>query len=800
MKENKINSEPEYESFSLKNFVLLCLGYWKWFLLSIVLAVGMGLLYIYRSQPLYERSEEILVKDQENGSGVGEMSNSFSQLGLFANQTKVYNELIAFTSPAVIREVVKRLDLTMNYDLRKGLKRQTLYGTNLPVIVDFPDLPSDVNVGFKMSLQPDGRFTIKKIRKSVQGTQEKYSDLVSGKVDGPSVMSPVGRITVRTNDIYVPFEEDEIKNIDVFRQGLQGTVEKYVAKLKGDLTDPDADVINLSINDNSIERADDILNTVVTVYNERWIDDKNKVAVATSNFISDRLKVIEQELGQVDDNIAGHKSRMRIPDLEAAATGFMEQEMAINRELLQATNYLAMTKFLKEYMQDPKNTYSILPMNTGTENMILEEQIGAYNELLLQRNNLAENSSDQNPLVKDQNKALAGMRASIMRSVDSQIANLESVIRNIDRAQASNREMLSTSPLQAKSLLSEERQQLVMEQLYLFLLQKREETELTQKFTADNIRLITPPYGKQKPIAPKKALLILISFFIGLGVPAGILFLVESTNTKIRSKKDMENLPVPFAGEIPHIGKDKRWIKLFQTKDKKRKDIDKPKVIVSEGKRDIPNEAFRVVRSNIDFMLAKNEKIAIALTSFNPGSGKSFIAFNLGASFALKGKKVLVIDGDLRHGSISTYVNSPRKGLSTYLTGNVSDWRSMVIQSSEFADLYVLPIGHRPPNPAELLDNGRLGTLIEEAKQEFDIVLIDCPPVNIVVDTQIINQYVGRTLFVIRAGLLEKKALRDLEALVDEKKLKNITVLLNGTKTEFSSYHTYGNYEAIDKG
>ena len=572
-----------------------------------------------------------------------------------------------------------------------------------------------------------------------------------------------------------------------------------MAKLKGDLVDQDADVINLSIKDTSIERADAILNTVVDVYNERWILDKNKVSIATSDFISERLGVIESELGEVDADIAAQKSAMGIPDFEEAAKGYMQQDIMVKQQLLEVSSRLAMTEFLKDYVQNPAHTHDVIPMNTGIENAVLEDQIGKYNELLSQRNNLAANSSANNPLVIDQDKSLASMRISILRSIESNITNLKNVIKTIDKAQASTNSLLSKAPKQMRDLLSVERQQEVMQELYIFLLQKREENQLSQSFIADNIRVITPPYGQMRPVSPKKALIIIVFFILGFGIPAVALFIAESANTKIRSKKDLENLAVPFAGEIPHIGKRRNLLKIFQSKKQKQKDIDKPKVVVAEGKRDIPNEAFRVVRSNIDFMLGKERGVAIALTSFNPGSGKSFVAYNLGASFALKGKKVLLIDGDLRHGSISAYVDTPRKGLATYLTGASDDWKNLVVDSEDMPNLSVLPIGNRPPNPAELLDNGRLGTLIDEAKQIYDIVLIDCPPINVVVDTQIINQYVSRTLFVVRAGLLEKKALNDLINLVGEKKLNNITVLLNGTKTEFSTYHTYGNYEAIDK-
>ena len=792
--------ESNEDEFSLKDFLLLCLSRWKWILLSIIFFGAVGYLYVARKEPVYNRMEEILVKDQESGGGIADVNNAFSQLGLVSSNTNVYNELISLTSPSLMYDVVERLDLTVNYNLKKGLHPNTLYGTNNPIHVEFPDLSNKKTVGFRITMQPNGTYTLSRISQFVDGKLVKYDNEISGKI-GDIVGTPVGKVKITHNDAYIvgSQKDGEEMVIDIFKNSLQSAVELYAAKLNGDLTDQDADVIKLSIDDVSVQRADDILNSIITVYNERWIEDKNKMAVATSKFISERLVVIEKELGNVDDEISDYKSEMRMPDIEETAKGFIAQDFMMTQEGLKISTMIAMATYLKDYLMDPKNTYAILPMNSGVENPVLETQIAAYNEVLLRRNNLAENSSDDNPLVKDINQELAGMRNAIIQSVNSNIENLTRSLKNIETAQGDTRDVLADAPQKAKTLLSTERQQLVLQELYLFLLQKREENELSQTFTADNIRVITPPYGNQRPISPKKTLILIIALFLGFAVPASALFIAESANTKIRSKKDLENTRVPFAGEIPFVGKKRRIRKLLQTKKMKQKAIDKPKVVVAEGKRDIPNEAFRVVRSNIDFMLSKDKTDLIAITSFNPGSGKSFVAFNLGASFSLKGKRVLLIDGDLRHGSISTYVNSPGKGITNYLTGDVTDWKTLVKRADGFKDYDVLPIGKRPPNPAELLDNGRIKTLLEEARKEYQIVMIDCPPINIVVDTQIINQYVDRTIFVVRAGLLEKSALKEIEGIIEEDKLRNIAILLNGTTTEFSSYHTYGNYEAIDK-
>lgn len=798
MKDKNYNvAEADEEIFSLKDFLKSCLRQWKWFLASLIFFTGVGIFYIYRKEPVYDRSMDILVKDQNSGGGISEVTNAFSSLGLVSGNTSVYNELIAFKSPAVMMEVVKRLNLTTDYKLKDGIKRKTLYNTSNPYEVKFEDLGEEEFGGFRMQIHPNGTFVISRLWKSIADGKEKFDGTYSGSIPKGPVTTPIGKISIVRNPDYVPNPELANKEltIDVTRLGYMSTVQSYGLKLKGDLTDQDADVINLSISDVSTARANDVLNAVVQVYNERWIDDKNKVATATSKFISERLKVLESELGNVDSQISEYKAEIGVPDMEEAARGLMQQEFKRNDDILVLTSQIAMTTFLKDYLEDPRNRYEIIPSATGTDNTVLENQIATYNGKLMDRNNLLKNSSENNPLVQDMDSELVGLRNAILQSTRGNIANLESSLKQVTNAQAESKNLLSTAPKQANNLLSVERKQLVMQELYLYLLQKREETELSQSFTSDNIRIITPPFGPLKPGSPKKGLIIIIAALLGLAIPATALYIAEASNNAIRSKKDLDNVQVPFAGEIPFVGKKGKLKKLFKTKKGKQREIDKPKIVVVEGKRDIPNEAFRVVRSNIDFMVGKTDKAAvIVFTSFNPGSGKSFIAYNIGASFSLKGKKVLLIDGDLRHASLSAYVGSPKKGLVDYLIGDKDNWEQLTKTAPDLPNLQVMPIGHKPPNPAELLENGRLETLLNEAKAQFDIIFIDCPPINIVVDTQIINRVSDRTIFVVRAGLFNKNNMKELENLYKEKKLNNMSLLLNGTMTEFSTYHSYGEY------
>lgn len=790
-------SQPAVEDFSLQEFVKLCARKWVWFVVSLILCVGLGLLYIYSRQPVYERSEEILIKDQEGGGGVADVSSAFASLGLVSSNTSVYNELISLKSPAVMQEVVRRLHLDMNYNKKGFLHPTTLYGNNLPLIVEMADFGEQQGGGFKMRLNPDGSGKLFKFYRYTEDGKKKEKGEVSVSKGETEFDTPIGIVRITPNPEYKGKPIDEEIEISVSKASLQSTIELYERKLEGDLVDQDADVIGLSIKDVNVQRAVDILNTVLQVYNENWVEDKNKMAVATSAFIDERLLTIQQELGDVDESLAEKRSLQGIAGLGQDIEYTVESTVAIDREIVELNNRLEVTRYIKDFLDNGNNIGKLMPVNSGIGSPEIEELVSNYNSLLIARDNLISNSSENNPLVESYDAQMKSLHEMIEQGVNSQISNLQTRIKNISKESEKNRSKIKETPLKTLPLLSGGRQQKVKEELYLYLLQKREENQLSQKFTADNVRVITPPMGSLTPVSPRKRLILMVSVFLGLCIPIGIMYLQESSNTKVRGRKDLDNVRMPFAGEIPHVGKKTKLKVNTDVRNRKLKDEKPPLAVVEEGKRDVVNEAFRVIRSNIDFMSGKDKKCeVIMLTSFNPGSGKSFITYNLGLSFALKKKRVLIMDCDLRHGSSSMYVGMPSKGLSTYLTGQTDNWKSLVKKSPGNPDLDILPIGKMPPNPAELLENERIATIIKEAKEDYDYILLDCPPVNIVVDTQIVGQYADRTLFVVRAGLLEKSALKELDEFYDEKKFKRMSVILNGTESAHSRYYTYGNYQS----
>ncbi len=301
--------------------------------------------------------------------------------------------------------------------------------------------------------------------------------------------------------------------------------------------------------------------------------------------------------------------------------------------------------------------------------------------------------------------------------------------------------------------------------------------------------MITPPTGNGIPTSPKTKSILMMAFIVGLLLPIGIIFLHESMNTRIRSRKDLDALTIPLVGNIPQHGVAKmRSI----TRAKNHHSDTDGRMVVKEGSRNIINEAFRLARTNIEFMSASTggKNNVIAITSFNPGSGKTFLSMNLGAALAIKGKKVLVIDGDMRRGTTSTYVGSPKLGLSDYLGHRTEDLSKIIVSHNDFPTLSVMPVGTLPPNPTELLFDQRLEEMLSVLREKFDYILIDCPPVDIVADMQIIERHVDRTIFVVRVGFLERSMLPELESMYRTNRFKNMSVILNGA--QLKAYGRYG--------
>ena len=792
MSENQTNASFRQEdSLNIKDLMLLYLSKWRWFLLSLAVCIGLAVVYLLRTPSVYTRTATLLIEDNDKGGSISASEMSFADLGLFQSNTNVNNEIIAMSSPALMQDVVRRLHLDMTYSADGRFHDEVLYGSTLPVTVALNEFTDGESASLTMYVDTSGAVSLYDFRTVLNGENVRYKDVVQGKV-GETVETPLGGIVVNPTAFF--HRVGSGMEITVSKSTLYGATTAYSSKLTVSLLQKEATVVSLSMKDVSVQRAVDVLNTLISAYNESWVSAKNQIAVSTSAFIDDRLRVIEHELGAVEEDISSYKSKNLIPDLQASSDLYIQQSSETEVKLLELSNRMYMVRYISDYMSREENAFELLPAGTGIESTGIEGQILEYNNKLLERNYLVASSSTSNPLVVDADQALQSMRATILTSLENYTVMLQNQMESLRQQESKATDRIAATPDQAKYLLSVERQQKVKESLYLFLLQKREENELSQAFTAYNTRLITPPVGSIAPTSPARMQILLIAFVLGLVIPMGVFFLKENGNTRLRGRKDLESMSVPYVGEIPMCDGKKSSIR-YRLRNLTRRGAknDDVEVVVKEGVRNVVNEAFRVVRTNLEFMHVPSSGHVYMTTSFNPGSGKTFITVNVAVSLAIRGRKVLVVDGDMRRATASRLLHSPSIGISDWLSGRETDMDRILFRTDIHENLWMMPVGTIPPNPTELLQDGRLKELFDALKDSFDYIFIDCPPINIVADTQIISKVADRTVFIVRAGLLERSMLPELEADFRDGRYPGLCMVLNGTVSKGGRYgYSYG--------
>lgn len=795
MEETKKNNNHQTDDFlELGELILICTRKWHWFLISFLITLSLAVFYILKTPSSYERTAEVQIKSNADGGASFTIQHAFSDMGgLIGMNTTVVNELRALLSTDVMFDVVKRLNLDVEYVVDGTFHDDVLYGSNLPVLVHFLSLDDQEDVGCDIKVSEDLlSYELTNFVHFENGDFQELDELINGRM-GDTLNTVLGPIIVEINPRFKRIADRDIKDmcIHVNRTNLHTSQELWSACVTVTQEEEKAEILTLAVEDVSTERGDDILNMMIKVYNENWIRDKNVIADGTSMFINDRLKIIESELSSVDNDISSYKSKNLLPDVKAAADIYMQENAAISNQLRDLESQLYMTNYIRDYLSVQKNQTSSLPVSSGMQNTNIEMQIAQYNDKMIIRNRLESNSSSENELVKQYDEELATMRKSILVSIDNHIAAISNQVRTLKRSEQQALSRISSNPKQAEMLLSAERQQAVKEALYLFLLQKREENELSQSFTAYNTRIIQRPGGSQRPTSPVKRNILLIALAVGLVIPLAIIYVKEVTDTTLRGKKDLEDLDIPLFAEIPIDNDSKKW-NLLSKRNKTQLEA-----VVKEGNRNAINEAFRVLRTNMEFAFKPGNNV-VMFTSFNAESGKSFLCLNSALAFAFKGKKVLVIDGDMRHASLSKWA-CPEKytdGLSSLLDKKCDLSKAIEKSVNDVKGFDVLPVGEIPNNPSELIGNGILGDVISELKQAYDYVFIDCPPVDVVADARIIETYTDETMFAIRSGLLDRSLLGDLSDFYNEKRFKNLHLILNGTAMAKGKYSYRNRYHS----
>lgn len=746
-----------------------CLYQWKWFLLSFIITFSIALYFLLNTAPVYTRTATILIKTDAKSISVEALA-----LGDIGGLTQSYNsmedEIVTMRSPMTVQEVVQRLRLNVVYSDRQYLRKHSLYANEVPVQISFLGIDDQRTCQFNFSLHDD-EYEITEFSALGSSELKSYNGRLKDTLD-----IGICKLVV-TPSLYYNLHEGDFKCM-VEHLSLDDVTRSYSSRLTIN-NEVGTAIVNISMTDERVPRADDFLNTIIAVYGENWIKDHNKTIKSTSAFIERRLEVISKDLTDVEQDISSFMSTNLVPTMEAAAGTYFQEANEANQKVDQLTNQMNTMLNIKTVIST-SDAYQLLPVSLELPAEV-STLIGTYNETILQRNNYIASSSASNPLVKDLDVELSTLREFILNSIDNAVITLNNLQQTARAYQHSTTKKMADAPSKQMYLQGVERQQKVKEAVYTFLLKKREENELSQAFTAYNTRLVNIPNGSRQPTYPVKMKVFLIAFILGLLIP-GVYFVMKTfLNNKVRGRKDIEQLSATFLGEIPELS---------QKKDLKKK-------YTIEAKKDhnnVINEAFRIVRTSMEFLGDEENKPKVfTVNSLNIGAGKTFITINLGATLSLNGNKVCLLDCDIRKASMSKYINRPKTGLTDYLRGRITNLSEIIFPIENYENLSMIPVGHIAPNPTELLHSKRFAMLIAELRQQFDIILIDCPPTEIVADTLIINPHCDASIFVIRAGVMNRNNLSIVEQYYQDNILRNMSIILNGTDV-ISNKFGYGRY------
>ena len=564
-------------------------------------------------------------------------------------------------------------------------------------------------------------------------------------------------------------------------------------------------ILDLTYRDFSTAEASKVLSLIIQVYDEKWLEYKRRAIINTSHFIDTRLKLLRHDLGLVDDSIAVFKSRYGITDLERVSDIYLQQQSQSDAEIMKLSSQREMAAYIRDLLESRSPDYQLLLVNSGINNSVIEAQITLYNNLVLQLQSHLNYTSNQNPMIVQQEKELTDLRRRILTNITNHIHSIDIQLESVGDYYDEATSKVVKNPAQAKHLATIERERKVKESLYLFLLQKKEENEISVTYTSSNTQLIEPPHGSGKPTSPKRVQVIIAAILVGFLIPITVIFLRASFDESVRDRFDIErNCDIPFLGEVPYSGREHSLDSLLMRFGIGQK-AKSGGIVVGHDQLDASNEAFRVLRNNMESLTAEqtNGKGGKAYLVKSPEIevGKTFVAMNLALVKALGDRRVLFIDGDLRQASASRLWRTPLAGLSDYLTGEVTDYRTLLCHPEGFPELDILPAGALPTNPTELLNEPQFGQLLDDARQHYDSIIIDSPTAGILSDADIMERVVDSILIVIRAGRFNRHRLNEFSPIqIINGTSKPQYIILNGVSINVRYGYAYlHKYERSEK-
>ena len=758
------------QTVSIQDLLHAVVKKWYWVLISVVVFFAIGGVYLMQKSPVYQRQATVLIKDVRKGSAANELA-AFSDIAGISTRRSVDNELHVLQARRLMVEVVERLGLTTNYSTKSGLRTVDLY-RNAPISVTFVDDLGGKTCSFVATLTEDGVAISDFKRAKTPGVDtDADEDFVATAKFGETINLPIGQIVVEPTLYYNP--ESVGKEITVSKLSKEAIATAYRGAVKMDVASKMASVVNMSLSNTVPQRAEDVLNTLIDVYNDDAVSDKRIVAEATAQFIKERLKVIGGELRDADKDIKQFKDKNNIVDIKTEIMRRTQGVALYEQEIAKTTNQIAMSKFISDYLSDQSQNSNLIPAAAFEGNTSIASQIADYNELILRRQKLGDDS-ENNPVVRQLDNSIVATKNAVLAALASHTKSLEIQLNNLEAEERKISTAIGAVPSQEQEFLTMARQQKIKEELYLYLLTKSEENSISLAITERPARVVDYAFGASAPVSPNKMMIMLAMLVLGIGLPVAFIYVRIITNTKVKGKRDItNNCSVPFLGDIPQY-----------------EGVLNRSIAVRESGRDKVSEAFKILRTNMGFMSGDKPQQVILATSSNAHAGKTFVSMNLGMTLAFSNNKVLMIDMDLRRRTLSKHMGqrSNPNGVTKYLSTPGTTVNDIITNSGLHENFDFIYAGLQPPNPAELLMSKRLEELIAECRKHYDYIIIDSVPAMIIADAMITSRVADVSMYVVREGLLDRAQLPDIEALHTEKKLKNMCIVLNGAQETRQSY------------
>ena len=787
---NEENREEEHRGFNLAALWKIVVLHWYWIVLSTIVALGAAFSYLKYTRPVYASNMKILVKDEDSRSRMyrgGQLA--LESMGVISNSNGFDNELEILTSSNISQRVIKSLKLYVSYELDGRLRNHELYKNN-PYIVDMPenqlvDLHSLIQL--KIDRQGDGVHVAGEIY--VPRSKEPILFERSVKELPGSFNTPVGTITLQRN----PGVGAELPKQTMYAtiMPLEYAAKAYGSRLSVSASSKTTTVAVLNYLDTQPERAIDYLNELFRSYNEDANEDKNEVALKTEEFLKNRISAIREELDATESNLESYKKKNELINLTNDASNALNKLTEYQKEQVELETQLNLVTALLDYVDDPRNAFNVVPSNLGLKDADMSNLLNKYNDYVLQRNRLLKSSSPENPYVKRLTAQLEEMWPTIRLSLKSVRENILTQKRSAEDQYNLFSRRVGEAPTQERSLNNIIRQQEIKVELYLMLLQKREENYISLNSTAAKARVIDDPRSTGK-VSPKTKVILLGALVLGLCFPVGLIYLLGLLRYRIEGREDVEMLTkIPVLADIPLAPKS----------------LDgELSLAVRENSNDMMEEAFRGLRTNLRFILSEKENV-IACTSCIPGEGKTFVSTNLAMSLALLGKRVIIVGLDIRKPRLVKLfgLSSDHRGITTFLSSDSGDFQDLDKQIHHAVlnpNLDVLPAGVIPPNPGELISREQLDHAIALLREHYDYVIVDTPPVGLVSDTLSAARVADMTIMVCRADYSPRNNFQLINALHHDNKMPKITLVLNGIdlkKRKYGYYYGYGKYSKYGK-